>query len=87
MGIWRQARRRLYRRYTVFLRDRALSGRTRPSFVVTHYGGLDDARGLFRILDEFVDGAIKVVCRPRGLGAQRRLISWHAYASIQLIGK
>ena len=38
--------------------------RTNPSFVLTHNGDLDDARGLLRILDQFVDGAIKVVYRP-----------------------
>jgi threonine dehydrogenase-like Zn-dependent dehydrogenase len=56
-------RRRLYRRYTVLLRDLAHSGLTRPSFVVTHYGGLDDACGFLRTLDEFVHEAIKVVYR------------------------
>ncbi|MGW0593613.1 glutathione-independent formaldehyde dehydrogenase [Streptosporangium sp. NPDC002607] len=52
------------RRYTVLLRDLVLSGRARPSVVVTHHGRLDDAPGLFRAFDQRVDGVIKAVLRP-----------------------
>ncbi|MCW2864400.1 MAG: Alcohol dehydrogenase GroES protein [Actinoallomurus sp.] len=52
------------RRYTVLLRDLILSGRARPSVIVTHHGGLDDAPDLYRAFDERADGVIKAVLRP-----------------------
>jgi glutathione-independent formaldehyde dehydrogenase len=52
------------RRYTVLLRDLVLSGRARPSVIVTHHGGLDDAPGFFRAFDKRADGVIKAVLRP-----------------------
>ncbi len=52
------------RRYTVLLRDLVLSGRARPSVIVTHHGGLDDAPGFFRAFDERADGVIKAVLQP-----------------------
>ncbi len=52
------------RRCTVLLRDLVLSGRARPSVIVTHHGGLDDAPGFFRAFDERADGVIKAVPQP-----------------------
>lgn len=52
------------RRYTVLLRDLVLSGRARPSVVVTDHGGLDDAPELYRAFDQRADGVIKAVLRP-----------------------
>ena len=52
------------RRYTVLLRDMVTSGRARPSFVVTHHGGLEDAPRFFSEFDQRADGVIKAVLRP-----------------------
>jgi glutathione-independent formaldehyde dehydrogenase len=52
------------RRYTVLLRDLVLSGRARPSVVVTYHGGLDDAPRLYESFDRRADGVIKAVLRP-----------------------
>jgi glutathione-independent formaldehyde dehydrogenase len=52
------------RRYTVLLRDLILSGRARPSVIITHHGRLDDAPDLYRAFDERADGVIKAVLRP-----------------------
>jgi glutathione-independent formaldehyde dehydrogenase len=52
------------RRYTVLLRDFVLSGRARPSVVVSHHGHLDDAPALYRSFDRRADGVIKAVLRP-----------------------
>jgi glutathione-independent formaldehyde dehydrogenase len=52
------------RRYTVLLRDLVLSGRGRPSVVVTHHGRLEDAPALYRSFDRRADGVIKAVLRP-----------------------
>jgi glutathione-independent formaldehyde dehydrogenase len=52
------------RRYTVLLRDLVLSGRARPSAVVTHHGRLEDAPALYRSFDRRADGVIKAVLRP-----------------------
>jgi glutathione-independent formaldehyde dehydrogenase len=52
------------RRYTRLLRDLVLSGRARPSAVVTHHGRLDDAPALYRAFDQRADGVIKPVLRP-----------------------
>ncbi|GAA3647569.1 glutathione-independent formaldehyde dehydrogenase [Nonomuraea antimicrobica] len=52
------------RRYTVLLRDLVLSGRARPSVVVTHHGRLEDAPELFAAFDRRADGVVKAVLRP-----------------------
>ncbi|HEY1762417.1 MAG TPA: glutathione-independent formaldehyde dehydrogenase [Acidimicrobiales bacterium] len=52
------------RRYTVLLRDMVVAGRAKPSVVVTHHGGLDDAPGFFTAFDQRADGVIKAVLRP-----------------------
>ena len=62
------------RPYTVLLRDLVLSGRARPSAVVTGHGGLEDAPGLYRAFDQRADGVIKAVLHPsrRTRGSQPR---------------
>lgn len=52
------------RRYTTLLRDLVVSGRARPSQVVTHHGRLDDAPQLFREFDARAGGVVKAVLRP-----------------------
>ena len=52
------------RRYTVLLRDMITSGRAKPSVIVTHHGGLDDAPRFFSSFDQRVDGVIKAVLHP-----------------------
>jgi glutathione-independent formaldehyde dehydrogenase len=52
------------RRYTVLLRDMVTSGRAKPSFVITHHGGLEDAPTFFTEFDQRADGVIKAVLRP-----------------------
>ena len=52
------------RRYTVLLRDLILSGRARPSAIVTRRGRLEDAPDLYRAFDRRADGVIEAILRP-----------------------
>jgi glutathione-independent formaldehyde dehydrogenase len=52
------------RRYTLLLRDLVVSGRARPSVIVTHHGTLADAPELYRRFDRREDGMIKAVLHP-----------------------
>jgi glutathione-independent formaldehyde dehydrogenase len=52
------------RRYTVLLRDLVVTGRARPSFVVTHHGTLEDAPRLYSEFDRRAGGVIKVHLHP-----------------------
>lgn len=52
------------RRYTVLLRDLVVSGRARPSVVVTHHGTLDDAPRFFAEFDRREHGVIKALLHP-----------------------
>ena len=61
LGFGRTYDDRLYR---VLLRDLGLSARARPSLVVTHHGGLEDAPGLYRASDQRADGVINAVLHP-----------------------
>ena len=49
------------RRYTAHLRDLIISGRARPSQVVTHHASLDQAPDMYDRFDRRVDGIVKVV--------------------------
>lgn len=51
------------RRYTTGLRDLVLSGRARPSAVVTHHPTLEEAPQVYRAFDQRADGIIKAVFR------------------------
>ena len=53
------------RRYTVLLRDLILSGRARPSAVVSHHGRLADAPALYQAFDRRADGVIKAILWPQ----------------------
>ena len=52
------------RRYTTHLRDLIISGRARPSQVVTHHGSLDQAPDMYDRFDRRVGGIVKAVFRP-----------------------
>ncbi|HTM85813.1 MAG TPA: aldehyde dehydrogenase, partial [Mycobacterium sp.] len=52
------------RRYTTHLRDLIVSGRARPSQVVTHHAALDRAPDLYDRFDRRVDSIVKVVFNP-----------------------
>jgi glutathione-independent formaldehyde dehydrogenase len=49
------------RRYTTHLRDLIVSGRARPSQIVTHHAALDQAPDLYDRFDRRVDRIVKVV--------------------------
>ncbi|HEV3294454.1 MAG TPA: alcohol dehydrogenase catalytic domain-containing protein, partial [Streptosporangiaceae bacterium] len=49
------------RRYTAHLRDLIISGRARPSQIVTHHASLDQAPDMYDRFDRRVDGIVKVV--------------------------
>jgi glutathione-independent formaldehyde dehydrogenase len=52
------------RRYTRLLRDLVISGRAKPSVIVTHHGSLTDAPDLYRRFDRREGGVIKAVLHP-----------------------
>jgi glutathione-independent formaldehyde dehydrogenase len=49
------------RRYTTHLRDLIVSGRARPSRIITHHAALDQAPDMYDRFDRRVDGIVKVV--------------------------
>jgi glutathione-independent formaldehyde dehydrogenase len=48
-------------RYTVFLRNMIITGRAKPSFVVSHHISFEEVEEAYRKFDERKDGYIKVV--------------------------
>lgn len=52
------------RRYATMLRDLILSGKARPSFVVSHRLPLEAAPGAYRKFDRRAEGFIKVILKP-----------------------
>ncbi|QRK08354.1 glutathione-independent formaldehyde dehydrogenase [Archangium violaceum] len=52
------------KRYNLFLRDLIISGRARPSFIVSHRLPLDEAASAYRKFDERRDGYTKVILKP-----------------------
>src|SRR4051812_10281132 len=52
------------KRYNVFLRDLIISGRARPSFIVSHHSTLDDAPDAYEKFDARQDGYTKVILKP-----------------------
>jgi glutathione-independent formaldehyde dehydrogenase len=48
-------------RYTVFLRNTIITGRAKPSFVVSHHISFEEVEEAYRKFDERKDGYIKVV--------------------------
>ncbi|KAK0113995.1 hypothetical protein ONS95_014236 [Cadophora gregata] len=52
--------------YNRYLRDMIISGRAKPSFVVSHEIGIDDAPGAYTKFDRREDGYTKVLIHPNG---------------------
>ncbi|KAK4934866.1 hypothetical protein LTR66_015528 [Elasticomyces elasticus] len=52
--------------YNRYLRDLIISGRAKPSFVVSHEVGMDDAVEAYDKFDRRVDGYTKVLLHPNG---------------------
>ncbi|KAF7185164.1 putative zinc-type alcohol dehydrogenase-like protein YycR [Pseudocercospora fuligena] len=52
--------------YNRYLRDLIISGRAKPSFVVTHELGLEDAPMAYDKFDKRIDGFSKVLLHPNG---------------------
>ena len=53
-------------RYNRQLRDLIVAGRARPSFIVSHELGLDEAPDAYAKFDAREDGWTKVLLRPAG---------------------
>jgi glutathione-independent formaldehyde dehydrogenase len=51
------------RRYTTHLRDLIISGRARPSRIITHHESLENAPSIYDRFDRRVDGIVKAVFR------------------------
>ncbi|MCJ1365329.1 hypothetical protein MMC16_004450 [Acarospora aff. strigata] len=52
--------------YNRYLRDLIVSGRARPSFVVSHEIGMEDVVGAYEKFDKRVEGYTKVLIHPNG---------------------
>jgi len=52
--------------YNRYLRDLIISGRAKPSFVVSHEIKIDDAPGAYEKFDKRIDGYTKVLIHPNG---------------------
>lgn len=59
------------KRYNAYLRDLIITGKARPSFIVSHRVGLDEAPEAYRRFDQRRDGYTKVILKP-GNGASAR---------------
>jgi hypothetical protein len=54
------------KQYNRYLRDLIISGRAKPSFVVSHEIGIDDAEMAYDKFDKRIDGYTKVLIHPNG---------------------
>ena len=52
--------------YNRNLRDLIISGRAKPSFVVSHEVGIDDAPTAYEKFDKKIEGYTKVLIHPNG---------------------
>lgn len=52
--------------YNRYLRDMIVAGRAKPSFVISHEIGLDDAETAYKKFDKREDGYTKVIIHPNG---------------------
>lgn len=52
--------------YNRYLRDLIISGRAKPSFVVSHECGIEEASGAYEKFDKRVEGYTKVLLHPNG---------------------
>jgi glutathione-independent formaldehyde dehydrogenase len=59
------------KRYNAYLRDLIIAGKARPSFIVSHRVGLDEAPEAYRRFDQRRDGYTKVILKP-GSGTTAR---------------
>jgi glutathione-independent formaldehyde dehydrogenase len=56
------------RRYTTHLRDLIISGRARPSQIITHHQSLENGPSIYDRFDRRVDGIVKAVFNPHDGG-------------------
>jgi len=59
------------KRYNAYLRDLIVSGKARPSFIVSHRVGLDEAPEAYHRFDQRRDGYTKVILKTRDGAAAR----------------
>jgi len=52
--------------YNRYLRDLIISGKAKPSFVVSHEINIDDSPGAYEKFDQRIDGYTKVLIHPNG---------------------
>jgi threonine dehydrogenase-like Zn-dependent dehydrogenase len=52
--------------YNRYLRDLIISGRAKPSFVVTHHVSIDEAPVAYEKFDKRIEGYTKVLIHPNG---------------------
>lgn len=54
------------KQYNRYLRDLIIAGNAKPSFVISHEMGLEDAEKAYDKFDKREDGYTKVLLRPNG---------------------
>lgn len=54
------------KKYNRYLRDLIISGRAKPSFVVSHECALEDAPTAYEKFDQRIEGYTKVLLHPNG---------------------
>lgn len=54
------------KKYNRYLRDLIISGRAKPSFVVSNEISIDDASDAYTKFDKRIDGYTKVLIHPNG---------------------
>ncbi|EXJ94561.1 alcohol dehydrogenase [Capronia coronata CBS 617.96] len=54
------------KQYNRYLRDLIIAGKAKPSFVVSHEIGIDDAETAYEKFDKRIDGYTKVLIHPNG---------------------
>jgi len=52
--------------YNRYLRDMIIAGKAKPSFVVSHEIGIDEAPEAYHKFDKRIDGYTKVLIHPNG---------------------
>ena len=54
------------KQYNRYLRDLIISGKAKPSFVVSHEIGIEEAEVAYEKFDKRVEGYTKVLIHPNG---------------------
>jgi threonine dehydrogenase-like Zn-dependent dehydrogenase len=62
--VLRSASNHILKMYNRYLRDLIISGKAKPSFVVSHHIHLEDARAAYEKFDKRTDGYTKVLLHP-----------------------